>query len=47
MGSRSVYSPTHAAGSVGFTPAPGRIQTRFGDLEFAGGYPTDDTGLKV
>jgi len=30
-----------------FKPAPGEIQTRFGTLEFPGGYPTKETAQKV
>ena len=30
-----------------FKPAPETIQTRFGKLEFPGGYPTEDTSRKV
>ena len=30
-----------------FKPAPGEIQTRFGTLEFPGGYPTEETAQKV
>jgi len=30
-----------------FKPAPENIQTRFGNLEFPGGYPTEETAQKV
>ena len=30
-----------------FKPAPERIQTRYGTLEFPGGYPTEETAQKV
>jgi len=30
-----------------FKPAPEKIQTRFGNLEFPGGYPTKETAQKV
>ena len=31
----------------GFKPAPGTIETRFGKLEFPGGYPTEETVQRV
>ena len=30
-----------------FKPAPENIQTRFGTLEFPGGYPTEETSQKI
>jgi hypothetical protein len=30
-----------------FKPAPAKMKTRFGNLEFPGGYPTEDTSRKV
>ena len=30
-----------------FKPAPEKMQTRFGNLEFPGGYPTEETAQKV
>ena len=30
-----------------FTPAPDKIKTRYGNLEFPGGYPTEETVRKV
>ena len=30
-----------------FKPAPAKIKTRYGDLEFPGGYPTEETRQKV
>ena len=30
-----------------FRPAPEKMKTRFGNLEFPGGYPTEDTSRKV
>ena len=44
---KGIYGTMDAPGSADFTPAPERMQTRFGDLEFTGGYPTDDTVQKV
>ena len=37
--------PSYAPGD--FKPAPETISTRFGKLEFPGGYPTEDTAQKV
>ena len=30
-----------------FKPAPEKMKTRFGNLEFPGGYPTEETSAKV
>ena len=47
MEATSIFSPTGPPQSMDFSPAPGQMQTRFGELEFPGGYPTDDTVQKV
>jgi hypothetical protein len=40
-GSEPKYTPGD------FKPAPEKIETRFGNLAFPGGYPTEDTSRKV
>ena len=34
-------------GDKTFTPAPDKMSTRFGELDFPGGYPTEETVQKV
>ena len=40
-GSEAKYTPGD------FKPAPAKIETRYGNLEFPGGYPTEETTQKV
>ena len=47
MGTKSIFDTTDAPRSKDFSPAPGQIRTRFGNLDFVGGYPTDDTVQNV
>ncbi len=47
MDTTSIFSPTGAPHSQPFSPAAGQFKTRFGDLTFLRGYPTDDTVQKV
>ena len=47
MGTKSIFDATGAPQSKDFSPAPGQIKTRFGNLDFVGGYPTDDTVRNV
>ena len=47
MDTTSIFSPTGAPHSQPFSPAAGQVKTRFGDLAFLRGYPTDDTVQKV
>ena len=45
----SNFFEVSATSEVGreFTPAPETMETRFGTLEFPGGYPTDETVKRV
>ena len=45
----SNFFESSASSQVGreFTPAPETMETRFGTLEFPGGYPTDETVKRV
>ena len=47
MENKGIFDAIGAPQSKDFSPAPGQITTRFGNLDFAGGYPTDDTVQKV
>ncbi len=40
-GAEAIFTPGD------FKPAPEKIQTQFGNLEFPGGYPTEETAQKV
>ncbi len=47
MATKGIFDANGAPQSQDFSPAPGQITTRFGNLDFVGGYPTDDTVQNV